>query len=160
MKRNILVVIWSIFISIGTLFAQDFPTIGEVYNYEIGDVFHIVDLHKIQASSSEDYWDSTIKVLEVTHKVYSVDHDTVCYQVLLKSKQFSIEHPDPVYDETYYDLCYTNLDQEFLGDTLLQNSDDYNDHCTKQRESEFHRRYFHEPIVGNSHSVCAAEDSL
>lgn len=126
MKRYILIAISSLLISMGSLFAQEFPTIGEVYDYEIGDVFHIVELHKIQGSSSEDYWDSTIKVLEVTNKVYSVDYDTVCYQVFLMSKQFSIENPNPVFNDTYYDLYYTNLEQEFLGDTLLQDFDYYN----------------------------------
>ena len=126
MKRHILIVVSSLLISLGSLFAQEFPTRGEVYDYEVGDVFQIVDLHKIQEDSSEDYWDSTIKVLEVVNKVYSEDFDTVCYHIFLKQKQFSIEYPNPVYNETYYDLCYTNLEQEFIGDTLLQNSEDYN----------------------------------
>lgn len=126
MKRYILIVVSSLLISLGSLFAQEFPTRGEVYDYEVGDVFHIVDIHKIQSGSSEDYWDSTIKVLEVVNKSFSMDFDTVCYQIFRKSTQFSVENTNQVYSETHNDVCYTNLEEEFLGDTLLQDSDDYN----------------------------------
>ena len=79
---------------------QDCPTWGQIYNYEIGDIFHY-NKH-IESTTHNIYWDSK-KIVQVINKYYSSEGDTVYYDMLIKELSRSYQSPDWSYDE-YTDL--------------------------------------------------------
>lgn len=112
-------IITSLFILISIFgYSQDFPTKGEIYNYEVGDIFHYVNLYE-EGVGANVYWDSIIQVLEINEKTFSINADTVCYNIGFTQKQFSVEYPTPVFIEDEYDSCYTNLSESVMGDTVI-----------------------------------------
>ncbi len=105
--------------------AQEFPTNGEIYDYEVGDIFHYRNIHAYGEYSPECF-DSIFKNTEVVDKYYSVNYDTVCYQYFTKRLGIYDCDPDTTYAEYYTTSCISQLDSLRDGDTVIEDPDVYN----------------------------------
>ena len=105
--------------------AQEFPTNGEIYNYEVGDIFHYRKLHAYGEYSIE-VTDSILQNIEVVDKYYSVNYDTVCYQYFIQQLLIYEWEQETIYTEYYLTLCISQLDSLREGDTVIEDPDVYN----------------------------------
>ena len=124
--KNTLLFFISFFILNNSSIAQDFPTIGEVYDYDIGDVFH----HRERFIEGEPNWyysDTTIRNMEVVGKYYSENSDTVYYEFLVKKQTIFESNPQGNnYTEYYTTKWYSDLDAIQDGDTVIEDPNIYN----------------------------------
>jgi hypothetical protein len=87
--KHIDIFITSLFILLsGFIFSQEFPTKGEIYNYDIGDIFHIHEY----ASASGSGFSATVNI-EILEKYYSENGDTVFYNQLNKRLESGPGYP-------------------------------------------------------------------
>ena len=99
--------------------SQDCPTWGQIYDYDIGDVFHYEK--RIESTTHYIFWDIK-KIVQVMNKYYSPEEDTVYYDLLIKELSRSDQYPDWSYEE-YTDLeKYRSLDLPIPCDTTYYNS--------------------------------------
>jgi len=124
---DIKIILISIFLIIANMsIAQDFPTNREIYDYEIGDVFHYEYVHSYGEYYPPSVFDSILRIKEVEDKYYSVNNDTVCYQFYCQELIKYFENPQPIYSEYYLTICKSQLDSIREGDTVIENSELYN----------------------------------
>jgi hypothetical protein len=103
---------------------QDTLTIGEVYDFEVGDVFHI---REYDVGLQSGYYYYTVKNIEIADKFYSIDNDTVFYLCNVDYKDSSVYEPSWQYQYYTEIWNYTNLTQnlveinEIYTDPLLYN---------------------------------------
>lgn len=89
--------------------SQDISTIGEIYDYEIGDIFHYQE-----STISWDYFEGTItyRNIEVLDKYFSTDGDTLHYEMNFHDTTYYVWDNTNVYQASNYTeiISYTNLD--------------------------------------------------
>jgi hypothetical protein len=85
--------------------AQPISTVAEIYDYEIGDVFH-----QRFYESVDIYWVERLSGRTVVDKYYSFDGDTLYYDFEGEQMEMGIENPEWVYSTFSYTASYTNLD--------------------------------------------------
>ncbi|RLD81857.1 MAG: hypothetical protein DRJ15_03305 [Bacteroidetes bacterium] len=119
--RNILLLI-QIFVIIGfNSYSQDYSTWGEIYDYEVGDVFHRKEYLIYNGWSP---WTKLI-VQTVTDVEYSIGNDTAYYQFWNETAYQ--EHPDTTWIFDYYSstASYVNLNTYCIADTVYHSPDFY-----------------------------------
>jgi len=106
-KQNLLIfgLILSISVSFTGLKSQSISTIGEIYNYEIGDIFHF---NFLAYSPGSGY--GSITNIEILNKYYSQNNDTLFYIRDIDFKSSSSENPEWTYDYYIDTIFYFNLD--------------------------------------------------
>lgn len=132
--KHIQIIITSLFLTIALMsFSQDFPTRGEIYNNEVGDVFHKIEKYLIDyegSGSNAFIVDSTIKIITVIDKYFFNDSNSVAYLIHRNLQTFSLDYNgDIVYTNSYeneYEVYYHDLQLQIEGDTLIQHDDLYN----------------------------------
>lgn len=97
--------ILSISVSSTGLKSQDISTVGEIYDYEIGDIFHFYFL-----GNGPGFGDASITNIEILNKYYSRNNDTMFYIRDIDRMTSSMENPDWVYDYYIDTIFYFNLD--------------------------------------------------
>ena len=123
-------------------FSQDFPTIGEVYDYDIGDIFHkrIVNVY-----GGGDYplmIDTILKNFEVVDKYFSPNLDTVWYEYFIKKQEmYNLEPQNNNYSEYNVTSFVANLELIRDGDTVFENPDVFNGRKTVK----YYRYYIEGP---------------
>lgn len=126
MKRIQFLVLSFFLINTGLVYSQDFPTKGEVYDYDIGDVFHRMDTYS-WGFYTVDYYDSIFWNIEVIDKYFSINEDTVTYQYYIeKLELYGYEPQNNNYSEYYETNSITNLDQVQDGDEVIEGGEFYN----------------------------------
>lgn len=85
---------------ISELKAQNISTVAEIYNFDVGDIFH-VDKYGTDGGSGF----STILNIEIVEKFYTGNDDTLFYVRDVAAKTNSSEYPYNVYDY-YFDTIY------------------------------------------------------
>lgn len=106
-------------------YSQDFPTKGEVYDYDVGDVFHYHQGAQWGGSGAWGGMGATV-ISEVIYKEYFENNNTVKYKFFKRSLIGSSEHPEPYIDERIDSVIYYNLDVTLNGDTVFENDNIYN----------------------------------
>lgn len=146
--KHINLMITSFFILLsGFVFSQEFPTRGEIYNYDIGDIFHINEY----ASASGSGFSATVNI-EILEKYYSENGDTVFYNQLNKRLESGSEYPNPVYTEEEELLYYTSLNEIFMADSIIEDLDVYNGRITLFNFVVFPDHYYEDRyVVGCGH---------
>lgn len=94
-------------------FSQDYSTRGEIYDYEIGDVFHYIE---DAYEGGGGYYKVTN--IEITDKYYSPDNDTVYYQQYVEIFLDESWPPGAQYDYYFDTIRCTNLDSYFIADSI------------------------------------------
>ncbi len=84
--------------------AQEVPTRGEIYDFEIGDVFHYS-----YSSSSGQYGTATQHT--IVGKNYSQEGDSVVYEIFENEMFYSADYMDGLYSEQSLTRTYHNLSQ-------------------------------------------------
>ncbi len=87
------------------LFSQNISTVSEIYDYEVGDVFH---WEYEGSSQSEGY--IKLSNIEILEKYYSTENDTVFYKRFIRQQESGSANPDPVIAEYTDTVYYTDLD--------------------------------------------------
>lgn len=101
--------------------SQEMSTIGEIYDFDVGDVFH----YRFWASSPTQ-GESSITNIEIIGKVYSSGNDTLFYE---REIAYHRTYPDPIIEYYTDEVFFINLDSLInMGfiDTVYLNPDLYN----------------------------------
>lgn len=133
MKKNYYLILAIILFTSFSALSQEFPTVGEVYDYDIGDVFQ----YQEQGQAGGDFGGGGFSALvysEVIDKHFSENLDTVYYSVFERSVGSSSENPEGYIDERIKDYQYNNLSFVINGDTIFENTDWYNGRIAVERE--------------------------
>ena len=116
--------ILSISVSSTGLKSQSISTIEEIYDYEIGDIFHFNFL-----GHGPGFGDASITNIEILNKYYSQNNDTLFYIRDIDYKASSSENPNWTYDYYIDTIFCFNLDSLInMGqiDSVSTNTDLYN----------------------------------
>lgn len=107
-------------------FAQEYPTVGGIYDYDIGDIFHISEIYEYGDYGTQCI-ESTYKNIDVLDKYYSINEDTVYYDLFIEKLEIYGEDSSYMnYVEYYPTIWISNLEAIKSGDTLIENPDLYN----------------------------------
>jgi len=101
--------------------AQQISTIGEIYDFDVGDIFHF----RFWASSPYN-GASSITNITIVNKLYSLNNDTVVYE---RAIAYQETYPNPTIEYYLDEAYYTNLDSHInMGfiDTVYSNPSFYN----------------------------------
>jgi len=96
-----LIVIWLLITGISVSIAQEVSTVGEVYDYEVSDVFHF----RFWASSPYN-GASSITNITIIGKSYSLNNDTVFYE---RAIAYHETYPNQIIEYYTDTVSYTNL---------------------------------------------------
>ena len=94
-------------------FSQDYSTWGEIYDYEIGDVFHF---EECEYYAQGGFFEKIINT-EITDKIFSPNQDTIFYTKFNQIYTVSNWLPNG-YSSYYETIIYTNLDSIFNADSI------------------------------------------
>jgi len=134
MKRTLLILAFlPLFIS--NIISQSISTNGEIYNFDIGDVFHYS--HIMSNPSGGSISESNIII---TAKYYSSNNDTIFYIRDIKSKSSSSFNPTPVFENTNDTIAYSNLDSTVnngIIDSVYYDTLKYNGHKINRDTTSF-----------------------
>jgi hypothetical protein len=86
--------------------SQEISTVGEIYNYEIGDEYHRAGNY----NSDFDGYTLWQKIDEIVDKNYSTNGDTLLYNIYRQYSEFTESNPNWTYYDTTITEYYTNLD--------------------------------------------------
>lgn len=128
MKRIYFLLVSLLLVISSVSFSQDFPTIGEIYDYEIGDEFHTT----ITEISDWGGGYSTQQNIEIVEKYFSENNDTVFYVQSIVGFTSGVDNPEGEYFEDLETIFYTNLSENFIGDSLFQLPELYNNRLVVQ----------------------------
>lgn len=84
--------------------SQSISTIGEIYNYEIGDEFHLQGFY-----SSPNYDSEFKRINKIANKFYSQEGDTLFYEIDYQYA-YTTNSTGWIYEDSTINLYYTNLD--------------------------------------------------
>ena len=112
------ILLWLLFSTILYSHAQDYSTWGEIYDYEVGDIFH----YNEWASGSGGGYDESTNI-EIVEKTFSQDSNTVTYIEFVKRLYFDPGTPlHGEYSEYTDTISYDNLNSIFIADTIYTSS--------------------------------------
>ena len=97
-----LIVIWILIAGISASNAQEMSTVGEVYDFEVNDVFHF----RFWASSPYN-GASSITNITIINKTYSANNDTVFYE---RAIAYHETYPNQIIEYYADTVSYTDLD--------------------------------------------------
>jgi hypothetical protein len=99
-------------------YSQDYSTWGEIYDYDIGDEFHIDE-----DEGEPGWYRRTIFNIQIVDKFVSTNLDTVRYIQFLKCHRVVNPFPwIPDYEEYYEEKVYYNLNSLYIADTTFSNA--------------------------------------
>ncbi len=105
MKYLIFAILLSIYLIPSNLKSQDISTVGEIYDYEIGDIFHF-DFY----GTGSGYGMSSVTNIEIIDYYYSQNNDTIFYVRDIDYKESSSENPQTTYEYYIDTIFYDNID--------------------------------------------------
>src|SRR5210317_514100 len=95
------------------IFSQNFSTWGEIYDFEIGDIFHIHEKQIIEEDTL-----LVKSVIEITDKSFSGNLDTVYYLQYIQTFTYTSEFQEWVYESRYDTTAYTDLNSIYFADSI------------------------------------------
>lgn len=104
-----------------SIHAQDFPTRGEIYNYEVGDIFHTKFF-----GISPGFGMSDKQNIEIIIKFYSDNMDTVYYGRHIEGNISTSDNPDDAYYDDYDTVFFANLEDVFIADSVFEDNNYFN----------------------------------
>jgi len=130
-----------------SLTAQDYSTYGEIYDYEVGDIFHYKELHY-----THDYWLFRDINVEIVQKIQSTWGDTLTYVKFVKT--YTDVQPGPSgYEEYYENKVIPDQNLIFIADSIYY-SGDYNGRKISYTDFTYGDvEHFHEYVDGCGRTV-------
>jgi len=100
--------------------AQEISTISQIYDYEIGDEFHVKDIYGPVAEIRS--------IFKITHKQLSLNGDTLTYYWHVNRVMYNFYEGDTTYSNFTDTIAYTKLDSvvHISVDTVYSNPELYN----------------------------------
>ncbi len=123
-KYLIFAILLSICITPVNLKSQNISTVGEIYNFDIGDIFHLNFY-----GNGPGYGMSSVTNIEVIDFYYSQNSDTIFYIRDIDYKEYSSENPQTTYEYYIDTIFYANLDSLIHSgfiDSVYTNENLYN----------------------------------
>jgi len=123
-KYLIFAILLSICITPINLKSQNISTVGEIYNFDIGDIFHFNFY-----GNGPGYGMSSVTNIEVIDFYYSQNSDTIFYIRDIDYKEYSSENPQTTYEYYIDTIFYANLDSLIHSgfiDSVYTNENLYN----------------------------------
>jgi len=124
------------FLSGDILIGQTISTVAEIYDYEIGDIFHQEEFFASEGEGMHATYN--IKIID---KYYSPTHDTLYYLYEINTMTTTSYNPEPVYSSEEKTISYTHLDSLVNNGEIdsVFSGPDYNGR--KVNGSYFHSSY-------------------
>lgn len=113
MKKTFIFLVILLFFSNISGFSQDISTNGEIYNYDLGDIFHYVN----QGGSGYEGYLITMND-SIVEKYYTENFDTLIYKVYRNSREISSWDPYYSYDTIIHTIVVTKLDSLILDGNI------------------------------------------
>lgn len=137
--KHIYVLFTSLFLLVSILsYSQDFPTRGEIYDYEVGDEFHRINSDSWGYYGTVDFGDSIFITQEIVDKYYSESGDTLYYQLFIQKMERYYSNPgNNNYSEYYTNIEFANLDGIVEGDEIIEGGSLYNGRKTVMTNYEY-----------------------
>ncbi|MBU1720568.1 MAG: T9SS type A sorting domain-containing protein [Bacteroidetes bacterium] len=117
---SVLTIFLTVFWSISS--AQSISTIGEIYDFEVGDVFHTTETGQSIGGFREE------RTIQIIDKYYSTDSNTVYYKCDISKRYSGSDQPYWSYDSFQDIISYSNLDSLLNHgeiDTVMSSSQYY-----------------------------------
>jgi hypothetical protein len=114
----------SFVLSFLSLNGQQISTVAEIYNYDVGDIFHV---REFGSANGGGFLEN--KSFEITSKNFSYTNDTLFYTRHVKTAYSGSDHPDWIFEDYYDTITYSNIDSLINNgdiDTVYSDSDLYN----------------------------------
>ena len=122
MKRRYIILIGLFILIINKGFSQDFPTRGEVFDFEVGDIFHT----QFSAYASGGSGLAENKNIEILSKYYSNNDSVVYYGRFIRGEVSTPDYPDWQYYEEFDTISYEFLYDTIFADTVYEDENQYN----------------------------------
>jgi hypothetical protein len=126
MKRIYFLLFSLLLVFYSVSYSQDFPTRCEIYDYEVGDEFHKIEMYKYGEYTEWYFTDSTIKIIEVLDKIISDNNDTITYEFFVRKLNIFESDPQMSYYEYTTSTTYSDLYQIMTGDSVIENEELFN----------------------------------
>jgi hypothetical protein len=111
---------------------QEISTVGEIYNFEVGDIFHYQNTAEGGGGSNGYY---SLENKEIIEKYYSADSDTVYYVRDIAVYEYSYPYPEPSLEFYTDTVHYSNLNSILLNiDSVYTDPDWYNNRVINYEE--------------------------
>jgi len=110
--------IFMLFIAPFVCFSQEPSTWGEIFNYEVGDVFHFTE--NAESPNWNEYYEG-VEVVRITDKWYSENMDTLFYATQVEKLYRHTYQPEWTYEVSIDSLKYHYLDLPYYSDTVYYN---------------------------------------
>lgn len=108
----------SLFLSgIGICTSQNYSTVGEIWDFDIGDVFHY---NEWGGAGGGGFY--SIENIEIIDKTYSLDSSSVTYYQFIRKETEMSYDPYYLYEEYYEYLTKEYLNNVFTADTIYSDS--------------------------------------
>lgn len=101
--------------------SQEFPTRGEVYDYDIGDVFHRKLTHT-EGTPNGNGTETVFRNSLLTDKYFTENNDSLCYELFIERLEFNDWSSEEIHTEYSIVSCFINLENVLEGDTAYENS--------------------------------------
>ena len=153
MTEKIGLILIVLIINISELKSQDISTNRDIYDYEVGDIFHY---YSDYAYPWFEGWEDVTNI-EIIGKYYSAQNDTLNYIRNIQYKKREYDSPgnyDPWTYEYYTDtICYSDLDSlvnDGLIDIVYSDPNLYNGRIINEAEfdSPNYHHYFNRYVIG------------
>ena len=112
-----IIILYLLLLGISFSYAQNYSTWGEIYDYEIGDIFHFNEWGSAGSSGF-----SSMENIEVLNKTYSPDSSSVTYYQFVQRGTHLSEYPHYTFEEYYETVTYEDLDSVFIADSVYSNA--------------------------------------
>ena len=123
-----------------SLNGQQISTVAEIYNYDVGDIFHVREFGSAFGGGFEKQFS-----YEILSKYYSTENDTVFYSRHVKTALTTSDDPGEWFFDDYQDtVFYANLDSLINNgviDTVFSDSDMYNGRIVNYHHYELEYYY-------------------
>lgn len=143
MKNYYLLLIFIIFSAPISVLCQETPTLGEVYDFNVGDVFHYTEQASYGGEGANGGMNSIV-ISEVIHKEFLENENSVKYKFYKRSFISSSDYPEPYIEERIDSITYSDLDQVISGGVITENPNEFNGRKTIRVENESGNIYSYE----------------
>ncbi len=134
---RLLIVIWLLTTGISICYAQDYSTWGEIYDYEVGDIFH----HEIGDNYGVNQYFNT----EILDKSFSAGLDTVLYTQFVKWL-WKDSGGNWIYEEWTETKLYGNINALAIVDTVytsnMYNGRKISDKFIQWNQYDYEQRHY------------------
>jgi hypothetical protein len=149
MKHLNLILISLFFLMFNNSFSQEFPTRGEIFDYEVGDLFHT----QFFASAFGGSGMAEYKNIEIISKFYSNNDSVVSYGRFIRGEVSSSDYPDWQYYEEFDTISIGYLYDTLYADTVYEDENQYNGRKTTYYHDYYEENMYYYTLFNVEHTI-------